>query len=63
MSKNTISIHIASRDLYALVGECRNRSFRWEEKHEISFERAKAALNTATETNHFNVNEKSVHSP
>ena len=32
-------INIAFKELYALVGKCQNRPFRWEEKHKVSFER------------------------
>ena len=39
-------INIASRNLYAQVGEFQNRPFEWNKEHEISFERAKPAMNT-----------------
>ena len=40
------------------MAEWRHRPLRWKEKHEINFERAKAAMNTAIGTNHSNVDEK-----
>ena len=51
-------INIASRNIYALVGESQSKPLRSEEKHEISFERAKNVMPTAIQTNHFNTNEK-----
>ena len=39
-------INIASRNLYAQVGHFQSRPFKWKEEYEISFERAKAAINT-----------------
>ena len=52
------NINIISKDLYNLVGESQSKPFNWQEKHDLSFERAKKAMTTAIETNPFDVNEK-----
>ena len=38
--------------------ESQSKPFNSQEKHELSFERAKKPMTTAIETNHFEVNEK-----